>query len=317
MKKKSNTIKHKVVETLKTIILATMFYVGAALLFLGSGIGRSYMVKQNAQVASKTITVRTADKNKKVKTTYDAKKTKSIDAQEIWRAKQYPAYAIGRMSVPVVNIHNPLFAGFGGHNQNLSYGVVTVVPGRTMGGINNYVLAGHYMGSAGPAILDNLHYMKAGDPIYVTDMHKIYAYQTKSVSYSIKPTQIEVENNQKGKGTITLITCSDFNISRYGYGQHRTVVQGDLIGSLPATKSNLEKTELTDKANQSSIKIVKHTKVLNPFTKKMVTVRKPAQTKIYQNVTYNQIKAVFSVIVAVIVLIRLLFIWITRKNKIA
>lgn len=114
MKKKSNTIKHKVVETLKTIILATMFYVGAALLFLGSGIGRSYMVKQNAQVASKTITVRTADKNKKVKTTYDAKKTKSIDAQEIWRAKQYPAYAIGRMSVPVVNIHNPLFAGFGG-----------------------------------------------------------------------------------------------------------------------------------------------------------------------------------------------------------
>lgn len=65
MKKKSNTIKHKVVETLKTIILATMFYVGAALLFLGSGIGRSYMVKQNAQVASKTITVRTADKNKK------------------------------------------------------------------------------------------------------------------------------------------------------------------------------------------------------------------------------------------------------------
>ncbi|MEB3362982.1 hypothetical protein SDC49_02575 [Lactobacillus sp. R2/2] len=29
------------------------------------------------------------------------------------RAKQIKAYAIGRIAIPAVNIHNPLFAGYG------------------------------------------------------------------------------------------------------------------------------------------------------------------------------------------------------------
>jgi len=63
--------------------------------------------------------------------------------------------------------------------KTLEYGVVTCLPDRTMGGKNNYVLAGHYMGSYGPAVLDNLHLAKIGDLIYVTDLHHIYAYETK------------------------------------------------------------------------------------------------------------------------------------------
>lgn len=314
----ANDIRSKLFSTIKALFCGILLYAGCAMLFLGSGIGHSYVVRQNAQYASKTLTIKKADKNKKVKTSYDATKTKSIDAQELWRAKQYPASPIGRMSIPVVNIHNPLFAGYGNHNQNLSYGVVTAVGGRTMGGVNNYVLAGHYMGNYGPAILDNLHLMKAGDIIYVTDMHRIYAYQAKTMSYSIKPNQVEVENNEKGKSTITLITCSDFDISKYGYGQHRTVVQGTLIGSVQATKSNLEKTELTDKDNQASTiaSPVKKTKTINPITKKVITVRTPAKTKVYQNVSFNQIAATFTIIWSIVMVIILIKVWVPHRDSI-
>lgn len=314
--RQNNSLRDKLLSTIKVLLCGILLYAGCAMLFLGSGIGHSYVVRQNAQYASKTLTIKKADKNKKAKTSYDATKTKSIDAQELWRARQYPASAIGRMSIPVVNIHNPLFAGYGSHNQNLSYGVVTVVQGRTMGGPNNYVLAGHYMGNYGPAILDNLHYMKSGDIIYVTDMHRIYAYQATKMSYSIKPNQVEVENNEKGKSTITLITCSDFDISKYGYGQHRTVVQGTLIGSVPATKSNMEKTELTDKDNQASTIVTpaKKTKTINPVTKKVITVRTPARTKVYQNVSFNQIAATFTIIWSVVMVIILIKIWIPHRD---
>lgn len=306
-----STTKSKVLRTLKWLFIFGMLYLGCALLFVGSGIGHSYMVRQNAQYASKTLTVKKADANKKKKTSYDASKTKSISATEIWRSRQYPVNPIGRMSIPVVDIHNPLFEGYGSHNQNLSSGVVTVVPGRQLGAQNtNVVYAGHYMGNYGPAILDNLHYVKNGDTIYVTDMHKIYAYSVYYKSYAVKPKQIEVENNIKGQSIITLITCSDFNVSKYGYGQHRTVVQGKLIGSVPASKSNLEQTELTDKDNQASVTPAKKEKpTVNPVTKKVVYVRKEAKPKVYQNVSFNQIACVFTVVWAILLFIILGHVW--------
>lgn len=317
MKKVQNPNWIKMKKSLKWILAFVMLYIGCALIFVGSGMGHSYIVRQNAQYASKTLTVKKADKNRKKKTSYDAKKTKSISATELWRARQYPVSPIGRMSIPVVNIHNPLFAGYGDHNQNLSYGVVTVVPGRQLGAPNtNVVYAGHYMGNYGPAILDNLHLMQNGDVIYVTDMHRIYAYQATYKSYAIKPSQVEVENNEKGKSTITLITCSDFNISKYGYGQHRTVVKGTLVGSLPATKKNLEKTELTDKEIQTSITtpVKKDKKVVNPVTKKVVRVRVGSEPKIYQRASFNEIAATFTIIWGILLLIVLIRIWMPRRT---
>lgn len=310
-KNELHSTKSKLLRTIRWLFIFGMLYAGCALLFVGSGVGHSYMVRQNAQYASKILTVKKADQNKKKKTSYDASKTKSITATEIWRSKQYPVNPIGRMSIPVVNIHNPLFEGFGSHNQNLSSGVVTVVPGRQLGAPNtNVVYAGHYMGNAGPAILDNLHFVKNGDSIYVTDMHRIYAYSVYYMSYSIKPKQVEVENNVKGQSIITLITCSDFNISKYGYGAHRTVVQGKLVGSVPATKSNLEQTELTDKDNQVSVTPTKTKKPkVDPVTKKVVYVRKAAKPKVYQNVSFNQIACIFTVVWAIVLCIVLGHVW--------
>lgn len=311
--KKSKNIEmvNKLRNMVKSFFLITLLFLGIWLCFSGSGIGHSYMISENARVASKMVTVKTADKNRKKKTSYNASLTKSIDSKEIWRAKQYPVNPVGRMSVPVVNIHNPLFEGYGDHNQNLSFGVVSSVAGRKLGAPDtNVCYAGHYMGNYGPAILDNLHYVKPGDVIYITDMHRIYAYKANSIAFDIKPNQVEIENNQKGKSLVTFITCSDFDINKYGYGKHRTVVQGELIGSVPATKTNLVKTELTDKDNQPSMANAKKKKrVYNPVTKKVVYIRKAVAPKITQNITLGQIEAVMVILYFLILISRFAYIW--------
>ena len=271
-KKQSTTLKGKIWSTLKILLLAALFYLGVTLIFFGSGFGGSYLVEQNAEQASADLTSKKVEQNKKRKTTYDASKTKSISTARIIRSRGIKAYAIGRISIPAVNIHNPLFAGYGDQNQNLEYGVVTCLPDRTMGGENNYVLAGHYMGTYGPAVLDNLHLAKKGDVVYVTDLHNIYAYEINNISFAVKPTQVEVENNVQGKSMITLITCSDFNTSKYGYGQHRTVVQGDLIKKQKATEKNLQAAELASskKKNQTKKQSISSTEKKTSVKQKQV-----------------------------------------------
>lgn len=278
-KQNSSLLKQKIWSSIQIILIGALFYLGVALIFFGSGFGSSYLFQQNAEKATSELTAKQATKNKKCKTNYDASKTESISASRILKSKQVKAYAIGRISIPAVNIHNPLFAGYGDQNQNLEYGVVTCLPDRTMGGKNNYVLAGHYMGSYGPAVLDNLHLAKIGDLIYVTDLHHIYAYETKSISFAVKPTQVEVENNVNDKSMITLITCSDFNTSKYGYGEHRTVVQGDLISKVKATKTNLAAAELT--ANSESKENKKEISLPVKNKKKVVKKRVQVHSRIH------------------------------------
>lgn len=294
----------KFFRVLLNLVIGLTFYAGVAMIFLGSGWGHSLIVADTAsQISEKGLDAKTAKKNAKQKTSYDASKTKSVSASELWKAKQYPAYPIGRMSIPEVNIHNPLFAGYGSAGQNLSFGVCTVVQGRQMGAVNNYVLAGHYMGSYGSAVLDNLHYVENGDIICVTDMQNIYLYKATYKSYAVKPTQVEVENNVQGQRIITLITCSDFDISKYGFGQHRTVVQGVFVKKIKATKKNLITCELTDKDQK---KTTKPTATVKKVTKASTPRVKEAW---YQKLTLKEVVGTFTALWLVVLAISLIRVW--------
>lgn len=273
----SMTTFSKIISSAWILILGIIFAIGAVILFVNSGIGRSYIVRSNANHAFKTLTVKQADRNRHLATSYDASKTRPVSAKQLFKAAKYPAQAIGRMSAPSVNIHNPIFKGFGLENQNLSSGVCTVLPDRTMGGLNNYVLAGHYMGQYGPAVLDNLHLMHRGDHVYLTDMHQIYAYSVNTIQPAVDPHDVQVEDNQPGQRTVTLITCSDFNIAKYGFGKHRTIVQGSLTHIYPANQRNLEKYELT-----------------NPT--KSQHARTNTKGSFFKNLTLNQIVAGFAIL---------------------
>lgn len=298
--KRRKSVSTKIFDSLYVIVGTILLVAGLSLFFFNSKVGRAYMLRDNGERASENLTAKQADKNRKVKTTYDASKTTDVDTRQLWDARKTPAGAIGRMSIPAADIHNPLFQGYGAQLQNLSYGVCTVVPNRVMGGTNNYVVAGHYMGNYGPAVLDNLHLTRAGDKIYFTDMHRIYEYVETNMRYDITPKQVEVENNIPGKKTVTLITCSDFNVNQYGYGQHRTVAVGEFIGSMPATKKNLENTELTNKVSP---------KISQKHVRYKVVKSQPKSAKIYSSLSLKQIIFWPAVIIGVIVVICLLKIW--------
>lgn len=311
--KQNHSLKNKVWATIRVLFFSALFYLGITLIFFGSGFGSSYLFEQNAEKAATGLTAKKADENKKRKTSYDASKTKSISTARILRSKQIKAYAIGRISIPSVNIHNPLFAGYGDRNQNLEYGVVTCVPGRVMGGANNYVLAGHYMGSYGPAVLDNLHLAKTGDMVYITDLQHIFAYEIKTISFAVEPTQVEVENNVNDQSMVTLITCSDFNTSKYGYGQHRTVVQGNLVSKIKATKGNLESTELTENYQTATKKhkITLPTKKGQKPIQKSEQVRSEAMPKFFQNMSFIKIAIItFNLLFWLIILWILIRVWV-------
>ena len=291
--------KFKLRQSLICLALGIVFIGGATLTFVNSEIGHSYIVRNNAEKVSKTLTAEQVKKNEKVKTSYDAAKTKPVSAKNLYNDSKYPAYPIGRMSIPAVNIHNPIFKGFGDHMQNLSYGVSTAVADREMGEVNNYVLAGHYMSGYGPAILDNLHLTKTGDMVYVTNMKTIYAYSIEDIELALDPHQVSVEDNVPGERTITLITCSDFNTAKYGYGGHRTVVSGTLTAAYKATKSNLIKYELADR-NVSN----------NQAQSKNKSVKSRVKTTALQKLTLKQLIIIFATLWLLAMGILFTIIWI-------
>lgn len=293
-KRKQRSLKSKILDSVEVIVLTLIVAIGVTIAFVNTSYGHSLIVQDNAQRVSANLTPSKAEENRHIKTSYDARKTKSITAKELFRTSKLPASPIGRMSIPSVDTHNPLFEGFGSQQQNLSYGVCTVLPNRKMGDANNYVLAGHYMGNYGPSVLDNMHKMKLYEKIYVTDMQKIYAYEAEAKSYSIKPTQVEVENNHGKLKMITLITCSDFNVAKYGYGGHRTIVQGKLVDTYPATQENLSKYELSNQ--------VINKKVSSKSTKGI--------KKATENITLNQLKVWGGLGILLIIVFNLIRIWI-------
>lgn len=238
-------MKEKISRSILLVVLSLVILGSICVIFLSTKIGHSLVVRNNAIRVSRNLTRSDVIRNQKKDTSFNAADTSSINFKQLINAGKYPATPIGRMSIPSVNIHNPILNGYGTKNQNLSYGVCTVLPDRYLGKENNYVLAGHYMGNYGPAILDNLHLVKLGTKIYLTDLSKIYVYRVIRKTDGVSPYDVSVEDNQNDQRLITLITCSDFNIKKYGFGQHRTVVQGQLVKVESATSQQLIKDELS------------------------------------------------------------------------
>ena len=282
-------MKEKIYRSLRIILFSLVIVACISVMFLSTRFGHSLVVRNKATRVSRSLTRQEAIKNQQKKTSYNAADTSSISFRQLITASKYPATPIGRMSVPSVNIHNPVLNGYGTKGQNLSYGVCTVLPDRYLGKANNYVLAGHYMGNYGPAILDNLHLVKLGEPIYVTDLHKIYEYRVVNKNPAVLPQDVSVEDNQGNQSLITLITCSDFNVKKYGFGQHRTIVQGKLVKVQPATQDLLIKDEL-------SSEIVRHNAQI--------------KGKLWQRISLEGIEATVAIIWVIVVISLITKVWI-------
>lgn len=167
-------------------------------------------------------------------TTFDFAKVKNIRLQDVVNAqtKKKDVHAIGAISVPAVHMQLPIVYGIS--NINLTIGAGTMKQEQVMGQ-GNYSLAGHNMNN-GKTLFSPLTKAKKGMKVYITDFQTIYAYQISDM-FIVKPTQVEVIQDQGDEALITLVTCN-YN------GEKRMIIRGKLI----------TKEVFTDDSNYFSLK---------------------------------------------------------------
>lgn len=184
-----------------------------------------------SHMSDRFLTSLTADKvkkNEKKKANYDFKKVKPISASQVAKASvNNSAVAIGKMSVPSVDLYLPIVKGLS--NDALSTGGGTMKANEKMGK-GNYALAGHYMTNKG-VLFSPLENVQLGDTAYITNMRHVYTYKVyfKKV---VPPTAVYLIDDSPGKKLLTLITCADG-------GTNRWAIQGSLVKTQKATHKSL------------------------------------------------------------------------------
>lgn len=161
--------------------------------------------------------------DKILKANYDTQQIRSVNVSTYAKSletlqKNVNDWGIGKLVIPSVDINLPILSGLS--NDNLLNGVATYQQDQTMG-ISNYILLAHNLIGAN-VLLNQIHKIKLGQEIYVTDFKDVYTYKTVRNNV-IKETEIEVLDATK-KSTVTLIRCEG------GIGTvYRRVVQGELV----------------------------------------------------------------------------------------
>lgn len=176
--------------------------------FLVDHMSKDTMQKQNIEKAKATPD-----------TTFDFNEVKNISLQDVINAqtKKKDVHAIGAISVPAVHMQLPIVYGIS--NINLTIGAGTMKQEQVMGQ-GNYSLAGHNMNN-GKTLFSPLTKAKEGMKVYITDFQTIYEYQISDM-FIVKPTQVEVIQDQGDEKLITLVTCN-YN------GEKRMIIRGKLI----------------------------------------------------------------------------------------
>ncbi|MFJ8264175.1 class A sortase [Rummeliibacillus sp. NPDC094406] len=203
-----------------SLVLGILFlFAGLVLIFQKPIMG--YLV---ANMSDETIQKSSIEKAKvATDTTFDFNEVKNISLQDVINAqtKKKDVHAIGAISVPDITMQLPIVYGIS--NVNLTIGAGTMKADQTMGQ-GNYALAGHNMNND-KTLFSPLTRAKKGMKIYITDFKNIYEYKISDM-FIVKPTQVEVIQDQADEKLITLVTCN-YN------GEKRMIVRGMFIKKLP------------------------------------------------------------------------------------
>ncbi|GGI41729.1 class A sortase [Mammaliicoccus stepanovicii] len=115
---------------------------------------------------------------------------------------------VGYLKVPAADINEPIFNG-PATEQNLKNGLSLVDEGEKLSE-QNVAIAGHRVEGAGIRF-NYLDRAKIGDKVELITLNGTKTYKIKTIK-NVKPTQVEVLNEHKGKpNQLTLITCDTYN----------------------------------------------------------------------------------------------------------
>ncbi|WP_102693788.1 class A sortase [Rummeliibacillus pycnus] len=203
------------IRKLSLVLGILLLFTGLVLIFQKPIMG--YLV---ANMSEETIQKPNIEKAKaRPDTTFDFNEVRNISLQDVIDAqtKKKNIHAIGVISVPDVKMQLPIVYGIS--NVNLTIGAGTMKADQTMGE-GNYALAGHNMNN-GKTLFSPLTKAKKDMKIYITDYKYIYEYNISDM-FIVKPTQVEVIQDQPDQKLITLVTCN-YN------GEKRMIIRGKLI----------------------------------------------------------------------------------------
>lgn len=203
----------KLLPILRWVLVVVLLVVGLALIFNEQI--KSYVVHNMSQSAiSQPVS------KKKTKGNFDFQSVKAVDIKGVANATQDNTGAIGKIAIPSIGLKLPIFYGL--DNNNLMRGAGTMKSNQTMGGENNYAIAGHHMED--PNILFGpLSKVKVGKDIYLTDEKNVYVYK---VTRKVVVDEHEVKwvDDVPGKKLVTLVTCASGTEGEV----NRVIVQGEL-----------------------------------------------------------------------------------------
>lgn len=189
---------------------------------------------QNNNVS--TVTVKKIEKNNQKKGEFDFDQVESLDFESVARARLYQdkMAVIGGLAVPSVKINLPILKGLS--NYNLAVGAGTMVENQAMGN-GNYSLAGHNLDQTN-LLFSPLHDLKMGEVIYLTDLKKVYVYETTFLEI-VDPTRVDLIEPVDGENLVTLVTCNQD-------GSKRLIVQGTLIEEVTMSEATEKITKAFD-----------------------------------------------------------------------
>ncbi|UQS84079.1 class A sortase [Bombilactobacillus thymidiniphilus] len=221
------------------LICLSLFLIGYGI--LSTSWGHSMIMNHFIAESMQTDQAKELERNQKKQTSFNAKVVQPVTTQNLLRAYNNSKDVIGFMSIPSQKIKNPIFNGYGVNGDNILYGVATMKPNQEMGQ-RNYALAGHYMNNN--TVFHNLHKVKKGAAVYLTDLHLIYKYRIVDKVGKLAPSKVSVINDKPFGSQLTMITCADYD-KGIVQGSMRTMVRGELSGTEPVTKQRLKKCNLT------------------------------------------------------------------------
>lgn len=206
-----------------------------------------YLLSQKIAAQEKRlseITVEEVEANQQAEASFDYNDVQSLSLESILKASQDSAkvQSIGEIAIPSVGINLTIAKGVS--DLNMSVGAGTLRPDQKMGE-GNYPLASHYSSYGGGKLLFTpLLNVQTGDKVYLTDLKKVYVYETYWIKV-VTPDRVDLVENVPDEKIVTLITCSD------GSAAYRLIVRARL--------TNVYNVEEAPNEAIEAFKLTKHT----------------------------------------------------------
>ncbi|ETO40346.1 Sortase A, LPXTG specific [Fructilactobacillus florum 8D] len=196
---------HWVRRILKDLLITILLLIGLGLVFNSQL--QSWWISHQSQQKVEKISHAEVKRGQQQRAEYKYENVKAVSDDsflESQKAKQ--TAAIGKISIPELNIELPIFKGL--NTQNLTIGAGTMKASQKMGQ-GNYTLAGHHMKDPN-VLFSPLSRAKKGQMVTITNLKHDYRYQISQIKV-VPETDVSVLDDHPNQKLLTLVTCASGN----------------------------------------------------------------------------------------------------------